>query len=302
MTRPRQILPGQFWMITRRCTQRQFLFRPDERMNNAFLYCLIEAAQMYDVRLMLSQMMSNHHHTDVFDPHGVIVEFYQRFHTSLAKCVNALRGRWENAFATESTSLVELVDVDDVIDKLVYTATNPVKDGLVEKTHQWPGPRTVAALFNGKTLRATRPEYLFRDDGPMPDVVEVKLEIPAELGDPAKILERVRAGCVIVEETAASQRAKTNRKVVGRGRVLRQSWRASPETEAPHRGLRPRVAARNKWKRIERLQSERGFQDEYATARKRWLAGEDVVFPAGTYWLRRFANVRTEPISTTKTY
>src|SRR5690348_1149584 len=37
---PRQVLPRQFYLITRRCTQRQFLLRPDAPTNNAFLYCL----------------------------------------------------------------------------------------------------------------------------------------------------------------------------------------------------------------------------------------------------------------------
>jgi len=31
-------------MITRRCTQRQFLMRPDPVTNNAFIYCLAVAA------------------------------------------------------------------------------------------------------------------------------------------------------------------------------------------------------------------------------------------------------------------
>jgi len=295
MTLPRRIVPGQVWMITRRCTQRQFLLRPDEAMNNAFLYCLIEAAVEFEVQILLSQMMSNHHHTVVFDPHGRVVEFYQRFHTHLAKCVNALRGRWENVLASEPPCLVELVGAEDVIDKLVYTATNPVKDSLVEKTHQWPGPRTVAALFTGKTLQAKRPAFLFRHDGSMPEVVEMTLAIPPELGDPKRIVARVRAGCLAVEQVAAALRAKTHRKVIGRRRVTRQSWRASPATVAPRRTLRPRVAARNKWMRIASLQVNREFFNEYTRARVRWLAGEDVVFPAGTYWLRRFANVATEP-------
>ena len=29
---PRQVLPGQFYMVTRRCTQRQFLLRPDREL------------------------------------------------------------------------------------------------------------------------------------------------------------------------------------------------------------------------------------------------------------------------------
>ncbi len=41
---PRQVLPRQFYLITRRCAQRQFLLHPDAATNNAFLYCLIVAA------------------------------------------------------------------------------------------------------------------------------------------------------------------------------------------------------------------------------------------------------------------
>jgi hypothetical protein len=34
--------------------------------------------------------------------------------------------------------VVRLVGRDDVMDKLVYTATNPVKDGLVDRVDHWP--------------------------------------------------------------------------------------------------------------------------------------------------------------------
>jgi hypothetical protein len=42
VTLPRQVLPGSFYKITRRCTQRQFLLRPDDVTNNVFAYCLGE--------------------------------------------------------------------------------------------------------------------------------------------------------------------------------------------------------------------------------------------------------------------
>ena len=67
MSRPRQVLPNSFYLITRRCTQRQFLLRPDEETNNAYLYCLIEAAQRFSIELVMMCAMSNHHHTIVFD-------------------------------------------------------------------------------------------------------------------------------------------------------------------------------------------------------------------------------------------
>jgi len=57
---PRQILPRQFYLITRRCCQRQLLLRPDPATNNAFLYCLIAAALRCEIDVLLPCAMSNH--------------------------------------------------------------------------------------------------------------------------------------------------------------------------------------------------------------------------------------------------
>src|SRR5829696_9109755 len=134
MTLPREVIPGRFYMVTRRCTQRQFLLRPDHDTNNAFLYCLTEAAQRFGIDVILPCAMSNHHHTVIFDRQGTVPAFTEHFHKLLAKCQNALRGRWENLWAAEQVCIVRLVDPADVMRKLVYTATNPVKDRLVERT------------------------------------------------------------------------------------------------------------------------------------------------------------------------
>jgi hypothetical protein len=76
---------------------------------------------------------------------------------------------------------------------------------------------------------------------------------------------------------------------------LHQSWRASPTTHAPRRTLRPRLAARSVWSRIEAIDRNREFLVAYRDARAGWLGGGAVVFPSGTYWLRRFAHV---PVAT----
>jgi hypothetical protein len=57
---------------------------------------------------------------------------------------------------------VKLVGRDAVLDKLVYTATNPVQDHLVDRTHNWPGVNGLPALLAGRSLRATRPLHFFR--------------------------------------------------------------------------------------------------------------------------------------------
>src|SRR5262245_30026660 len=99
MSAPRPVYPGRILFITRRCTQRTFLLRPDAETNNNFTYCLGEAAQRYGMDICLSQMMSNHHHTAAYDPHGHDVEFREHFHKLTAKSQNALRGRWENLWS-----------------------------------------------------------------------------------------------------------------------------------------------------------------------------------------------------------
>jgi len=296
MSVPRQILPGRFFKITRRCAQREFLLRPDDETNNAFLYCLAEAAARFEIEIVACSVQSNHHHTDVFDRHGRIVEFMEHFHKMMAKCMNELRGRSENFWSCEEVSLVHLVDRCDVVDKVVYTLTNPVKDGLVDTVAHWPGVNTLQNLMTGKLLRARRPKHFFSEHGCMPAEVTLRISIPEELGDAESFRREVREGVLALENQKSQERAETGRRVIGRARVLRQSWRDSPTSPEPRRRLRPRVAARDKWRRIEALQRNKVFVAEYRSARLAWLAGNSVVFPAGTYWLRRFANVPVAPL------
>jgi hypothetical protein len=68
--------------------------------------------------------------------------------------------------------------------KLVYAATNPVKDRLVERVHHWPGVNGLAALLGQRPLHATRPRHFFRPGGSMPEAVTLTLALPPELGDP----------------------------------------------------------------------------------------------------------------------
>jgi len=154
MSLARQVFPGEFYLITRRCTQRQFLLRPDPATNNAFTYCLIEAAQRCQIDIVLPCAMSKHHHTVIFDRHGRYSEFVEQFHKMLARSQNALRGRWENLWSSKQACVVLLVGREDVMQKLVYTAVDPVKDHLVDRVHHWPGVNGLHALLTARPLRA----------------------------------------------------------------------------------------------------------------------------------------------------
>ena len=294
MPLPRQVLAGCFYMLTRRCSQRQFLLRPDKETNNAYLYCLLVAATRVGIDLLLMCAMSNHHHVVIFDRCGVYPEFIEHLHKLMARSQNALRGRWENFWSAGSTSVVRLVDREDVLARLVYVATNPVKDDLVERAHQWPGVNGYRAFATGAVLRATRPRHFFREDGPMPEMIEGRLVSPPELGDAAAIREIVVDRVEIFERVAKERRLQEGKRVLGRRGVLRQSWREASTSFEVRRQLNPRVAARNVWSRIESLVRDKEFVRLYRKARAAWLLGVRTLFPPGTYWLRRFAGV---PIS-----
>ena len=285
-------------MITRRCTQRQFLMRPDRETNNAFIYCLSVAAERFGIRVLFTVAMSNHHHTGIYDPDGCYPAFIEHFHKLFAKCQNALRGRWENFWSSEQTSVVRLVDPNDVIDKMTYALSNPVKDNLVDKAHHWPGVTSLHFLLHARPLTASRPKHFFREEGPMPEVVSLSFARPEGFGHlsateyTAMILERVR----VAEEAATAERRRTGTAVLGRKNVLAQRWSDRPGSREPRRHLSPHVAARSKWSRIEALLRSRAFRDAYTAARASFAAGiRDVIFPAGTYWLRRFTRAICAP-------
>jgi len=278
-------------MVTRRCTQRQYLLRPDREANNAVLYCLAVAAERCNVDVILFTQMSNHLHEAVYDRFGNGPAFYEHFHKLLAKCMNALRGRWENFFSSEQVCVVRLESREDLIKKLVYIATNPVKAGLVAKVMDWPGAHGYQAFLEGKPLRATRPSHFFAEDGTMPEEITLHMTVPPELGDRDELVAEVRARVDEVERAEAQRRAARGRGVLGRDGVLRQSWRDSPLSREPRRGLRPTFVASTLWALVEAAQRKREFTVAYRQARIDRLVGKDVVFPFGTYWLKRFVGV-----------
>ena len=293
---PRRIIPGRVYMITRRCTQRQFLLRPDRETTNAFTYCLALAAERTEMGVLAFLAHSNHHHTILVDTHGRMPEFLELFHKLVAKHQNALRGRWENFWASEPTSVVELAGTEDILAKMTYALTNPVKDGLIDRADQWPGASSLSAHENDRPLAAHRPSRFFRKDGAMPERVTIKVQRPPgfEHLSPAEwyatLGERIRS----VEATARAARQAEGRRILGRAEILRQRPTDRPPSHEARRQMSPRVAGVNRWARLEAIQRNRAFLSAYRVARSLWKNGTASIFPAGTYWLRKFAGVAVE--------
>ncbi|MDJ0762513.1 MAG: hypothetical protein QNJ97_05935 [Myxococcota bacterium] len=177
MTLPRRIIPNTTYLVTRRCTQRQFLLKPTKLNTNIFTYCLAIAAQNSGVLVHAICVLSNHYHAVVTDTKGNLPQFMEYLHKYVAKTINASLGRWENFWASEKPSAVALQNPQDVLDKIAYTICNPVEAGLVAKTAHWPG---VAAFSPGQALRAKRPDVFFRANGPMPPSASLAIAMPPQ--------------------------------------------------------------------------------------------------------------------------
>ena len=99
-------------------------------------------------------------------------------------------------WSSEPPCLVELQSIDDVVDRLIYTATNPVKAGLVEAVHQWPGPKTVRAFLARRTGVAAAERALAQAG------VQLAAGDPVEAGEPIVTLEAMKMEHVVVAAAA----------------------------------------------------------------------------------------------------
>jgi len=112
----------------------------------------------------------------------------------------------------------------------------------------------------------------------------VTLQLTAPPGFPSAEAFREALRGALAEREAIEREGKA---FLGASRVLAQFPTSRPRPNEPRRGLNPRVAARDKWKRIEALGRLVGFLSAYRAAWVARRAGKRAaVFPAGTYLLR----------------
>lgn len=292
MSLPRPICPGTSYLVTRRCTQRQFLLLPSPRVNQVFQYCLGLAQKATGVQLHAAVVLSNHYHLIVTDPEGRLPEFVYTLNKYVAKCLNAHYGRWENLFAGGTqASYVQLGDDESLLAKSVYAICNPVAAGLVRRHRDWEG----LCLWHPGTYKAKRPAVFFREEGPMPKAVKLRVEpIPLSGMQRAReVMETVGQAVAEREEELRAALREAGKPFLGLTRLRTQRPTDAPASREPRRGLFPRLAVRDKWRRIELLTRLVSFCDDYARALARYCRGErDVEFPAGTYKLKHQLGVR----------
>jgi REP element-mobilizing transposase RayT len=295
--RARPVVAGTRYKVTRRCLERRFLLVPDDpRVAQFFGYCLGLALSRFGLVLHAACAMSNHYHLDLTDPHGRLPEFKCMLNAFLARGLNSLRGRFDRFWSEDRPCDVELLTEDDVLRSIAYTVTNPTSAGLVRTGRRWPGFTTWGLPF-GSVMRFERPRFFFDADNAskLPDAVEIVIgrpDIRPDLGDDelfGLLMDRVRRR----ERTKEDKLTRVGQRFMGERKVTKQSWRRRPASAEVRFGARPRMSSSSKWARIARMQRNREWEDAYALAYEahQRRSRKRVPFPAGTYWMRRFAAV-----------
>ncbi|MFH2006252.1 MAG: hypothetical protein ABI333_06675 [bacterium] len=271
-----------------------FLLLPSSIVNNLFLYCLIWAAKRTGMIIHSITVMGNHYHIVLTDPDGLLPFFMADLNRMVAKALHCHYGRWENFWAPDSYDRKVCVSTEDALDRMVYNMANPTSSGLVEKVDQWPGLITLPEHLDGRVLRATRPDFYFDPKGKMPKELELVLEPPpgCEDWDREELIRYLRTR---IQEREAAAYEKYDGKFLGVKKILAMHHTDQPKTREPRRKPSMRIAARNKWQRIEELHRLKTFERDYADCQSRYRAGDkDVVFPAGTFWMKHFTPARVQ--------
>ena len=296
MTLPRPVYPGQTVMSQKRCIHGQFRLRPDPGVVQIFLYLLGYCAAKYEIELHEFVGMSNHDHEEFTDPRGNGPRFLQTLHALVARAVNHAYGEWDSLWSGQRGSTVRLLGPDDVKQRCIYVLLNPVEAGLVRYARDWTGV-TSWHLEYGRPMTIKRPEGFFSDK--MPKTVEIVLQRPPglypELND-REARRKLKEEATAAQSELIARHKAEGRTFMGMKRVLRQPRHHTPNTQLERRGIRPHVAGKSKWARIEALSSLTEFWRAHAEARRAFEAGDTKVdFPYGTYLMQWRFGVRVRP-------
>jgi REP element-mobilizing transposase RayT len=287
MTAPRRIVKGATYLITRRCFDRMFLLRPSALSNAVFEYTLARTARRHGIQLHAYCVLSNHWHCVLTDPHGKLPKFKRDLGSIVARALNAAVGRWESFWAPGSYSAVSLETRDDVLAKMAYVLANPVDAGLVRRGADWPGLWSAPALIGAGPREVNRPDHFFRKKGRAPRTELLELIRPPGFASDAETRAGLEGALRLREDELARELAVDGRSFMGPRKVLAQKPFARPASHELRRGLNPRVAGHDKWKRLEALGRLKTFLAEYRAAWRAFQEGaRATVFPEGTYGMR----------------
>jgi putative transposase len=318
VTPPRQIEKGKLCFVTVRAVNRSFRFVPKRRVRAAIWYCLAVAIDEFADKIAVHEFlfMSNHFHLTLTDTEACLPAFMEYLDSLLARAVNALHG-------TSGTAIEKgynLVDADEetLLEHCRYTLTNPCEAHLVARARHWKGvsslgleygvPVTIKRPNEGlwagrlahakrsKSQRSKRAKYAGRSK--LPETVELVLRRPPvmrHLSD-AELRAHLRKRVEEKELEFIAARKIKGIRVTGWNKVVEQHFSTIPRPEERF-GRVPSFSRKTFEARREAAKRRRQFLSAYYTALRKFIRGVlDVVFPEGTWFMKRRFGVPCCPV------
>jgi REP element-mobilizing transposase RayT len=126
------------YFITNRTLQQRYFFRPGLAVNEIILGLLAKTADRYGIEIFSFVFMSNHFHLLARSRSLQMHLFMKDFQSQLARKLNVYWGR-TGPFVERRYTATEVLDDDQLTDKLRYTVCNPCESDLVRHPKLWPG-------------------------------------------------------------------------------------------------------------------------------------------------------------------
>jgi putative transposase len=307
VTLPRMCIVGGTYLVTRTTANRRFLLKPSPIVSRCFLYCVARAARRHRMLLHALCVESTHYHLVVTDPHGELSEFVHWLDRHVARCLlehydqthphQHLDGIWSK----DHFSATLLLTPEAVLDAVVYTLTNPQKDGLVREYRQWPGLHTTPRDWLLPARYAPRPELFFDQHNVEFAQADYQFVIPPQFADrePESLARDVETLVEDKQRAVHASMAAQGRTFLGAARIMRADPFDAPTSKRLKGTMNPRFAGGGNHEAMSQaVQALRLFRERY---RQAWIAfckGIAAVFPAGTLLMRRRFNVPCEPLDT----
>ncbi len=299
MSKPRIVIPGKTWHITRRAVLRHYLLVPSEALTNLFQYILAYVAKKYGIQVHALCVMSDHFHIVLTDTRGMLPRFLQEFNRIVAMGVKEIHGWEDQVWESKPTREILLRKPQAIIEAIAYVMANPVAAGSVKYSYQWPGAITLPHALGNGVIKATRPSFYFDPKNPQwEEEMTLTLTLPPHVSqeEAATFRRQVAVELMRLEKSAHGEAREKGWSFLGAVRVMRQSPRDRAKTPKPRVERNPTFAVGrgNAEALKEAIESERAFVNHYYRALEKWRAGDrDVVFPAGTWWMRVFHKAKT---------
>jgi len=286
-------LPGNTYLITRRCLRRHYLLRPEYFINNLFIFVLAVLAAKYGIAIHAFCLASTHEHLVLTDVLGNLPNFLRDLHRLTALAVKVHR-KWEGSlWESDQTSVVQLRTPEAIAEKIAYVMANPTAAGAVRYAGDWPGLVTTPKDIGKGTWTAKRPSVYFDQQCEQwPEHVTLTLQMPPMIQDafsnPIAVIKREYEE---LQHRARQQMATEGKAFMGADRAMAVSPYRRATSWEDMRDLNPTFAVGRGQHDARKLaiRALKAFRSAYRAALKLWRTGDrSTTFPRGTWWMAVF--------------